>query len=382
MQLSATLSSNCGLRTVFTYFPSRLQAHPHSWSCRSWISSLLLSPTTTRIIHSYVFPLRVMLIAIHRRWSVISASALLLATAAEAQVWNLTDTYSGNTFSNQWNYWGDTNTTGTDPTHGLVKFVGKSAAQASNLTYVDQQGIFHARVDTTPVQLEGRPSVRMTSKKTFEDGIIVMNVTHIPIGCSVWPAIWMVNPNTDTYPKGGEIDILENANVADTGSNLVSLHTANSCILSNQKQTGVTDLTQCQVDYATGNTGCRVEMNQTNSPTWGKSFNDAGGGVFVMERSLGSAGNGVRVWHWSQSQAPASVKSGSQSLDVSTFGTPASDMPIANMCHSDCGSLALVLDITLCGDWAGQTYNQSGCNLQFPACSFQVGYNGSSYNQS
>ena len=27
-------------------------------------------------------------------------------------------------------------------------------------------------------------------------------------------------------------------------------------------------------------------------------------------------------------------------------------------------------------------YNQSGCNLQYPACSYQVGYNGSSFNQS
>ena len=32
-------------------------------------------------------------------------------------------------------------------------------------------------------------------------------------------------------------------------------------------------------------------------------------------------------------------------------------------------------------DWAANTYNASGCNQKFPACSYQVGYNGSSYSE-
>jgi hypothetical protein len=45
-------------------------------------------------------------------------------------------------------------------------------------------------------------------------------------------------------------------------------------------------------------------------------------------------------------------------------------------------SHSITFDITLCGSLAGTTYAQSGCQAQYPACSFQVGYNGSSFNQS
>jgi hypothetical protein len=129
----------------------------------------------------------------------------------------------------------------------------------------------------------------------------------------------------------------------------------------------------------TGNNGCRVESNGTSAATWGSSFNSAGGGLFATERSLGSAGNGIRVWYWPQSQIPADLRAGSNSVDPSGWGTPSVDFPVADGCHSDFSAMSFVFDITLCGDWAANTYNASGCAAQFPACSFQVGYNGSSY---
>jgi beta-glucanase (GH16 family) len=137
-----------------------------------------------------------------------------------------------------------------DPTNGLVQYLGRTAATAQNITYVDSAGLFNMRVDTTEVQLSGRPSARITSQKTFEDGIFVINVTHVPTGCSVWPAFWLVAPDTKAYPLGGEIDILENANDQFAGT-LTSLHTANNCVIdkSKQMQTGVTSYTNCTVDY-------------------------------------------------------------------------------------------------------------------------------------
>jgi hypothetical protein len=51
------------------------------------------------------------------------------------------------------------------------------------------------------------------------------------------------------------------------------------------------------------------------------------------------------------------------------------------MCLLPALSLLLPAAISPLIPSAGQ-YNASGCNAQYPSCSYQVGYNGSSYNQS
>lgn len=33
----------------------------------------------------------------------------------------------------------------------------------------------------------GRPSVRIESKLTFTEGLFVIDLTHIPVGCGTWP---------------------------------------------------------------------------------------------------------------------------------------------------------------------------------------------------
>jgi len=35
----------------------------------------------------------------------------------------------------------------------------------------------------------GRPSVRLESKMTFTEGLFVIDLAHMPIGCGVWPGI-------------------------------------------------------------------------------------------------------------------------------------------------------------------------------------------------
>lgn len=278
--------------------------------------------------------------------------------------------------------------TGTDPTGGLVKYLPKAAAKASNLSHVQSDGQYIMRVDTTEVQPQGRPSVRITSNQTYSDGVYVLNTSHVPTGCSVWPSFWMVPPDTQNYPQGGEIDIYENANDQFNG-NLVSLHTGGDCSFnpSQQHQTGITSFTNCTVDYSTGNEGCRVEMNQTTVlggkstvPTTNAALNKAQGGLFAMERDLSSNGTGIRVWFFPHDQVPNNLKSGSQEVDTGSWGQAAVDFPVTS-CASSFGKMSMVFDITLCGAWAGATYAQSGCTANFSACSAQVGQNGSSYKE-
>lgn len=48
-----------------------------------------------------------------------------------------------------------------------------------------------------------RPQVRLTSSEFYDFGSLwIIDLLHIPYGCSVWPAFWSTAPN---WPDGGEI---------------------------------------------------------------------------------------------------------------------------------------------------------------------------------
>jgi hypothetical protein len=44
-------------------------------------------------------------------------------------------------------------------------------------------------VDTVNKDQAGRASVRLTSKKVYNHGLIVIDVEHMPVGCGTWPAL-------------------------------------------------------------------------------------------------------------------------------------------------------------------------------------------------
>jgi hypothetical protein len=174
-----------------------------------------------------------------------------------------------------------------------------------------------------------------------------LDVTHIPQGCAVWPAFWTVTSNISTWPVGGEIDILENANDQFVG-NLATVHTKSNCIVGNSTTawSGYLVNANCSA-LAANNVGCQTSMTGSGTPLW-KNLNAAGGGIYAMERSMGSTGNGVRVWYWQRYNAPANLASDSTSVDPTTWGTPGASFNIANNCHSQFGphnvSKTLIVD--------------------------------------
>jgi hypothetical protein len=62
--------------------------------------------------------------------------------------------------------------------------------------------------DIVPPEARGRDSVRITSLKSYEDSVIVLDLEHMPEGCSTWPAFWTLS-KAGPWPNGGEIDIIE-----------------------------------------------------------------------------------------------------------------------------------------------------------------------------
>lgn len=68
------------------------------------------------------------------------------------------------------------------------------------------------KVEGTPVVTDvGRKSIRISTSWRLNTGsLLIMDATHMPVGCGTWPAWWTLG--TATYwPLSGEIDILEGA---------------------------------------------------------------------------------------------------------------------------------------------------------------------------
>jgi hypothetical protein len=54
----------------------------------------------------------------------------------------------------------------------------------------------------------GRDSVRIYSQNAYDEAIIVLDLSHMPFGCSAWPAFWTFSQK-GPYPAGGEVDVIE-----------------------------------------------------------------------------------------------------------------------------------------------------------------------------
>jgi hypothetical protein len=147
--------------------------------------------------------------------------------------------------SSQWSFF-----TQGDPTHGLVDYQSKSDAVNKGLAYVQDDGTAVLKVDNSTQLSSGqnRASVRITSKKQYSGGslhihdvysrghskfnctgLFIADFYAMPHGCSLWPAYWSVGPN---WPNGGEIDILEGANLQSKNQYVFELLVFSSLIIT------------------------------------------------------------------------------------------------------------------------------------------------------
>lgn len=278
--------------------------------------------------------------------SVLSTTTFLsLASLALGANYTLVQDYSGSGFFSGWDFYGHYD----NLTNGDTTYVDQT--NSSSLAYVDSNGRAIVKVDNTTFvpYNEKRNSVRITTKDYFEVGTIwVIDAAHLPWGCSVWPSIWTKGNN---WPDNGEIDIIEGVNRMTY--NQMALHTQEGCTAA----TGVTQTGQAGSSNCTEGAGCTVIEKTPNS--YGPDFNDNGGGVWATQFDV----TGIYIWYWGRANIPASITTATDSIDISTWGTPSAAYP-----SSSCdipkffGAQQLVLNIALCGDWAGvASVYQSTC---------------------
>jgi len=261
----------------------------------------------------------------------------------------LQDDYNPTTFFDMFNAY-----TGTDPTHGFVKFVDIPTGKSSGLMTSSGKSVKLA-ADSTNVTPGGRPSIRLESKATYSSGLIIADIAHMPGSiCGAWPAFWTLGPN---WPNNGEIDIIEGVNSGTVNS--MTLHTSPGCSIDSGGFQGLIRTANCDVNAAGqgDNVGCGISASGGN--TYGDPFNSAGGGVYATEWTSSA----ISIYFFSRSSIPADITSGSP--NPANWGEPMAQFAGSCDITNSFKNHSIVFDTTFCGDWAGQ----SGVWAADPVCS-------------
>lgn len=272
--------------------------------------------------------------------------------------------------------------TANDPTGGYVNYVSQDYAQSQGLVSVEGDGSVLIRADSSkPATGRGRDSVRLSSKDEFADGVYILDVNHMPVGCGVWPAWWTTVK--DGWPKGGEIDIIEGANAlpkrdgtawratgnitipqAQTTRNVASLHTSDNCLAEQGTyMTGTLEANTCSA-FMNGNQGCGIKMGGNTTygvESFGSDVNDINGGWYALWRDM-SASGGAYVWFWPRNSpdVPDDVRNpATATTNVAGWGQPAANLTTS--CKGDFSNHVIVFNIAFCGDYSAATYGISGC---------------------
>ncbi|KAH9475564.1 putative glycosidase C21B10.07 [Psilocybe cubensis] len=281
--------------------------------------------------------------------------SLAFLNPALAKTYALTDTVVGSSFYNFFEWEAI-----DDPTHGRVNYVDEQTSRALNLTFASPDS-FILRTDFENVldpNGPGRNSVRIRSVNTYTSHVAVFDVRHMPQGCSTWPAIWETKESD--WPVGGEIDIVEGVN--DQVPNAATVHTSPGCVMpADRAQTGTSAQLDCNTEV-NENAGCSVSFQSPSTPnSYGPPFNANGGGWYAIERS----DSFIKIFFWPRNDdsVPREVSTGARRVNPDGWGTPAAFFPSTSSCdlaeHFEENNI--IINLTLCGDFAGAVYPASGC---------------------
>ncbi|EXJ60435.1 endo-1,3(4)-beta-glucanase [Cladophialophora yegresii CBS 114405] len=297
------------------------------------------------------------------RTSLITLS-ILAASASASYV--LEDDYSSDVFADMFDFF-----TGNDPTNGYVNYISYDQATSAGL-YKADNGSVYMGVDATNVATgRGRDSVRISTKKVYNHGLVILDLAHMPAGaCGSWPAFWMLGPN---WPTNGEIDIIEGVN--SQSANTMTLHTNAGCSITNTgafSGSMVTDNCDVNAPDQAANAGCSIDTQDNLS--FGSGFNANGGGVYATEWTS----EAISMWFFPRNSIPSDIANGQP--DPSNWGLPKGQFTGGCDIDEHVKDQQLVFDVTFCGDWAGSVWStDSTCSPLGSTCQAYVQNNPSAF---
>ncbi|KAF9533562.1 concanavalin A-like lectin/glucanase domain-containing protein [Crepidotus variabilis] len=274
-----------------------------------------------------------------------------------AFLWLPDDVYSGKNFFDSFNFFSQ-----ADPTDGHVNYVNASSAFAKGLAYVTDDNKVVMRTDSwTKLPLGTfRDSVRVQTKKLYTGGLFIIDMDSAPWGCAVWPGFWTTGLSIPPviWPAEGEIDVLEG--VHDNEHNQIAWHTIPGCVYDNNavfsgtipNDSGV-NRTNCDASL-NDNAGCNVV--EWSRASYGELFKQQGGGVIAMKWDE----NDISIWSFFRAAVPQDITANSP--NPSLWGSPS-----ARLMNTKCNiqktfaNHTVIFDITLCGQWAGNSYATTNC---------------------
>jgi hypothetical protein len=119
----------------------------------------------------------------HRAWpSLLLASTCVSVAQA---IYSIQTDYTGAKFFDGFDFFTD-----ADPTNGNVKFLDETTANATGLAGFLDLGngasAIYMAADSTSIVPEnsGRSSVRVSSQQTFQHGLVIIDIQHMPTGKS------------------------------------------------------------------------------------------------------------------------------------------------------------------------------------------------------
>ncbi|KAM5348212.1 hypothetical protein ACJ41O_008036 [Fusarium nematophilum] len=260
---------------------------------------------------------------------------------------------------------------GIDYSHGFVQYKNQEDALELGLYSVEPfSQVVRLAVDSfnTYGLGEGRPSLRLESKKAFHHGLFIADFLHMPPSqCGTWPAFWAYGAN---WPMGGEIDIIEGANLAYT--NIMSGHTAEGCRLDPANE-GLFSGERRNLDCFVGweNIGCGFNPPASDTSSYGDGFNAANGGVYAMEWDS----EYIKIWHFPRGAVPADIEA--KKPDPKRWGLPQALFG-GSRCKVDeyYSNMRIVINTNFCGDYGERTWDKfDTCKALAPTCREYVANN-------
>lgn len=261
----------------------------------------------------------------------------------------------GGDFFSRWDFW-----TEKDPTKGFVDYVSKDVADSEGLTSLSARGVYMGVDMVSQSGAEGRRSVRLHSRETYNSGLFIIRIEHAPAGCGLWPAFWMYGEDaTHPWPTWGEYDIIESIHTA--GQVMTTLHTSGaecsqsglvggqdfigSWVMTGEENSRPADNCDIHAPHQAENQGC---SQLGPDASIGPAFNEGGGGTFAADWDP-DAGH-IRTWFFRPGAEPSDLAEGAPNPD-------AWDVPYSyfSLSPDKCGpghfaNMRLIFDTTFCGD--------------------------------
>uniref|UniRef100_A0A7S0FNA9 GH16 domain-containing protein n=1 Tax=Pyrodinium bahamense TaxID=73915 RepID=A0A7S0FNA9_9DINO len=256
----------------------------------------------------------------------------------------------GRTFFDDWQF------LTRSETHGAEYYLNKTDAFQAGVVYASDHGAI-VRVGDQIMPFKRR-SVMLHSAQAWRPDrgfVLAMKYRHLPYGAGIWPAFWLMNSDY-LWPRGGELDILEFAN--DEG-NKVSFHTSQNCSLNRRKleecmknREGVDSDVKaaCYTNYTSNELGCWSQQIRRT----GKWFAENPGVIATAWDA-----SGVSVFHIPEAEIPIDLRSDMPSPNSWSKWLIAFLPFDAASCIDIAKPQEIVLNIALCGDWAGGAWWKS-----------------------